>query len=203
MSSQKVTDEQVFNALRKCMDPEIPVNVVDLGLIYNVSVHPTNDVGIEMTMTTRGCPLHDTLGAKLELDHRGQCAPRRQPGVSLVHDRHHEGRSRRAEGTRPCRGTERICGLLRRRRYRVPDRVARGRVWPAPGADLPRGRLCGPGHGALYTSGPRHARACQVGGLGACEGAIAAHLPRGLRAHLLPRPQSVRGVAGGASEQPQ
>ncbi|MGH9964316.1 MAG: PqqD family peptide modification chaperone [Nitrososphaeraceae archaeon] len=61
MSSQKVTDEQVFDALRKCMDPEIPVNVVDLGLIYNVRVHPTNDVGIEMTMTTRGCPLHDTL----------------------------------------------------------------------------------------------------------------------------------------------
>lgn len=61
MSSQTVTDEQVFNALRKCMDPEIPVNVVDLGLIYNVRVHPTNDVGIEMTMTTRGCPLHDTL----------------------------------------------------------------------------------------------------------------------------------------------
>jgi metal-sulfur cluster biosynthetic enzyme len=43
------------------MDPEIPVNVVDLGLIYNVRVHQTNDVGIEMTMTTRGCPLHDTL----------------------------------------------------------------------------------------------------------------------------------------------
>ncbi len=63
MSSQKVTDEQVFDALRKCMDPEIPVNVVDLGLIYNVRVHPTNDVGIEMTMTTRGCPLHDTLDA--------------------------------------------------------------------------------------------------------------------------------------------
>ena len=38
MSSQKVTDEQVFDALRKCMDPEIPVNVVDLGLIYNVIV---------------------------------------------------------------------------------------------------------------------------------------------------------------------
>lgn len=61
MSSQKVTTEQVFDALRKCMDPEIPVNVVDLGLIYDVRVDLKNDVGIEMTMTTRGCPLHDTL----------------------------------------------------------------------------------------------------------------------------------------------
>jgi metal-sulfur cluster biosynthetic enzyme len=61
MSAQQITDEQVFDALRKCMDPEIPVNVVDLGLIYSIKIDPTNDVGIEMTMTTRGCPLHDTL----------------------------------------------------------------------------------------------------------------------------------------------
>lgn len=56
-----VTEEQVYSALRKCMDPEIPVNVVDLGLIYGVKVDRSNDVDIRMTMTTRGCPLHDTL----------------------------------------------------------------------------------------------------------------------------------------------
>jgi metal-sulfur cluster biosynthetic enzyme len=61
MSSQNVTTEQVYSALRKCMDPEIPVNVVDLGLIYGVQVNPENNVDIKMTMTTRGCPLHDTL----------------------------------------------------------------------------------------------------------------------------------------------
>ena len=43
------------------MDPEIPVNVVDLGLIYGVKVASGKDVAIKMTMTTRGCPLHDTL----------------------------------------------------------------------------------------------------------------------------------------------
>ena len=43
------------------MDPEIPVNVVDLGLIYGVKVAGGKDVAIKMTMTTRGCPLHDTL----------------------------------------------------------------------------------------------------------------------------------------------
>lgn len=61
MSSQVVTEEEVYSALKKCMDPEIPVNVVDLGLIYDVKVKPQNNVNIKMTMTTRGCPLHDTL----------------------------------------------------------------------------------------------------------------------------------------------
>ena len=61
MSSQMVSEDQVYATLRKCMDPEIPVNVVDLGLIYDVKVKPENIVDIKMTMTTRGCPLHDTL----------------------------------------------------------------------------------------------------------------------------------------------
>ena len=58
---QSVTEDQVYTALKKCMDPEIPVNVVDLGLIYGVKVGSGKDVDIRMTMTTRGCPLHDTL----------------------------------------------------------------------------------------------------------------------------------------------
>ena len=43
------------------MDPEIPINIVDMGLIYGVNVTDDNKVDIKMTMTTRGCPLHDTL----------------------------------------------------------------------------------------------------------------------------------------------
>jgi len=61
MSQKAVTESQVYDALKKCMDPEIPVNVVDLGLIYGVKVASGKDVDIKMTMTTRGCPLHDTL----------------------------------------------------------------------------------------------------------------------------------------------
>ena len=60
-TQQTVTEEQVYAALKKCMDPEIPVNVVDLGLIYGVKIAGGRDVDIKMTMTTRGCPLHDTL----------------------------------------------------------------------------------------------------------------------------------------------
>jgi len=58
---KNISQEQVYSVLRKCMDPEIPVNIVDLGLIYGVNINDSNDVDVEMTMTTRGCPLHDTL----------------------------------------------------------------------------------------------------------------------------------------------
>jgi metal-sulfur cluster biosynthetic enzyme len=62
MSAQQITEDEVYSALRKCMDPEIPVNIVELGLVYGVQVKPeNNNVDITMTMTTRGCPLHDTL----------------------------------------------------------------------------------------------------------------------------------------------
>ena len=57
MEGQKsvtVTEEQVFEALRDCYDPEIPVNLVDLGLIYDVKI--IDDwVGVKMTLTTPGC----------------------------------------------------------------------------------------------------------------------------------------------------
>ena len=61
MSLKAVTADQVYTALRRCMDPEIPINVVDLGLIYGVNIADGRDVDIKMTMTTRGCPLHQTL----------------------------------------------------------------------------------------------------------------------------------------------
>ena len=56
-----VTEEAVRNSLKQCMDPEVPLNIVDMGLIYGIDVTPSNDVNIKMTMTTKGCPLHDTL----------------------------------------------------------------------------------------------------------------------------------------------
>ena len=56
-----VTSEQVLDSLKQCMDPEIPINIVDMGLIYGVDVRENNKIDIKMTMTTRSCPLHDTL----------------------------------------------------------------------------------------------------------------------------------------------
>lgn len=56
-----VTSQQILDSLKHCMDPEIPINIVDMGLIYGINVTDDNKVDIKMTMTTRGCPLHDTL----------------------------------------------------------------------------------------------------------------------------------------------
>jgi len=58
---EQVTSQQVLDSLKQCMDPEIPINIVDMGLIYGVKVSNNNKVDVKMTMTTRGCPLHDTL----------------------------------------------------------------------------------------------------------------------------------------------
>lgn len=51
-----VTEEQVFTALRECYDPEIPVNIVDLGLIYEVAIGEQSAVRIQMTLTSPNCP---------------------------------------------------------------------------------------------------------------------------------------------------
>lgn len=52
----ELTRERVYEALRKCYDPEIPVNIVDLGLIYDVQHDAAGNVAVKMTLTTQGCP---------------------------------------------------------------------------------------------------------------------------------------------------
>ena len=61
--SATVTEQAVKDSLRQCMDPEVPLNIVEMGLIYGIGITDNNDVNIKMTMTTQGCPLHETLVA--------------------------------------------------------------------------------------------------------------------------------------------
>ena len=65
-----LSEEDVFAALRDCYDPELPVNIVDLGLIYSVKLMPDEHsrkafprqrVEVEITMTSPGCPSHATI----------------------------------------------------------------------------------------------------------------------------------------------
>ena len=58
-----VSAQALENSLKQCMDPEVPLNIVEMGLIYGIDVAENNDVNIKMTMTTQGCPLHETLVA--------------------------------------------------------------------------------------------------------------------------------------------
>ena len=56
-----ITIDQVRSSLKQCMDPEVPLSIVDMGLVYGFDFSDNNDVNIKMTMTTKGCPLHDTM----------------------------------------------------------------------------------------------------------------------------------------------
>ncbi len=56
-----ISAQAIEDSLKQCMDPEVPLNIVEMGLIYGIDVAENNDVNIKMTMTTQGCPLHETL----------------------------------------------------------------------------------------------------------------------------------------------
>lgn len=58
---------QILEALKVVRDPEIPVNVVDLGLVYDVQIDDKGQVGIEMTLTSMGCPVQDLIQTDAEL----------------------------------------------------------------------------------------------------------------------------------------
>lgn len=54
-------EKEIFDALKTVYDPEIPVNIYDLGLIYEVEVDDYNNVDISMTLTAPNCPVADDL----------------------------------------------------------------------------------------------------------------------------------------------
>ncbi len=59
--------ESVIDALKDIFDPEIPVNIYDLGLIYSVEVTDEADVAIVMTLTTPHCPVAESMPGEVEL----------------------------------------------------------------------------------------------------------------------------------------
>lgn len=61
MNQKFELEEKIVNRLKTVFDPEIPVNVYDLGLIYNIDVKENNEVDIEMTLTTPHCPAADFI----------------------------------------------------------------------------------------------------------------------------------------------
>lgn len=59
--------EQIIEALKVVHDPEIPINIVDLGLVYDLDIDPAGNVAIEMTLTSMGCPVQDLIQADTEM----------------------------------------------------------------------------------------------------------------------------------------
>ncbi|MDX2001311.1 MAG: SUF system Fe-S cluster assembly protein [Chitinophagales bacterium] len=58
--------EEVINVLKTCYDPEIPVDIYELGLIYEVKVDPGNNVLVIMTLTSPSCPVAGSLPGEVE-----------------------------------------------------------------------------------------------------------------------------------------
>ncbi len=59
--------EAVIDALKEIYDPEIPVNIYDLGLIYHVEINPDHHARVQMTLTTPHCPVAESMPAEVEL----------------------------------------------------------------------------------------------------------------------------------------
>ena len=62
----ELTEDIVYGALKNVYDPEIPVSIVDLGLIYNVAISSGNNVNLQMTLTTPGCGMGAMIAGQAE-----------------------------------------------------------------------------------------------------------------------------------------
>ena len=59
-------EQQILDVLKTCYDPEIPVDIYELGLIYKTDVGPDGDVAIDMTLTSPACPAAGSLPPEVE-----------------------------------------------------------------------------------------------------------------------------------------
>jgi FeS assembly SUF system protein len=59
-------EEKIIAALRTCYDPEIPVNIYEMGLVYDIDVNPSGDVVLRMTLTSPACPVAGSLPPEVQ-----------------------------------------------------------------------------------------------------------------------------------------
>ncbi|KTC81668.1 SUF system Fe-S cluster assembly protein [Legionella brunensis] len=64
--NNEILKDNVIAALRTVFDPEIPVNIYDLGLIYDIAINEEQHVHVQMTLTTPGCPVAQTFPGTVE-----------------------------------------------------------------------------------------------------------------------------------------
>jgi FeS assembly SUF system protein len=63
---QRALHEKIVAALQTVFDPEIPLNIYDLGLIYKLAIDPANAVNVQMTLTAPGCPVAGSIVAEVK-----------------------------------------------------------------------------------------------------------------------------------------
>lgn len=64
-------EEQIVDALKTVFDPEIPVNIYELGLIYDLAIEDEGQVKIKMTLTSPGCPVAGSLPGEVQVKVQG------------------------------------------------------------------------------------------------------------------------------------
>ena len=88
-ASEPFRDEMIWQQLKTVRDPEIPVNIVDLGLVYSAQAVPVEDGGrrieMRMTLTAPGCPMSDVIKAEIERE-LGSLPEVREVRVDVVFD---------------------------------------------------------------------------------------------------------------------
>jgi len=65
-AGEKTLHDQVVDVIKTCYDPEIPVNIHELGLIYGIDIGPANAVAIRMTLTSPACPAAGSLPGEVQ-----------------------------------------------------------------------------------------------------------------------------------------
>ncbi len=64
--NKQIIEEKVIEVLKNCYDPEIPVNIFELGLIYEIAIDDNANVEVKMTLTSPACPVAGSLPGEVE-----------------------------------------------------------------------------------------------------------------------------------------
>ena len=80
-----MTEEQILETLKRVLDPEIGVNIVDLGLVYQVQIRP-EEIYIQLTMTSPACPLHGVITRNMAKELRKSFPELGEMTIELVWD---------------------------------------------------------------------------------------------------------------------
>lgn len=73
-----LTKDNIIKVIKTCFDPEIPVDIWELGLIYEIQIYPLNNVYVRMTLTSPSCPSAGVIPGDVE------CKIKEIPGVNSV-----------------------------------------------------------------------------------------------------------------------
>ena len=82
---KKKVEQKIINVLKAIFDPEIPVDIYELGLIYEIRIDDDINVGIEMTLTSPNCPVAESLPKEVE-DKVGEVHGVKSSKVNIVFD---------------------------------------------------------------------------------------------------------------------